>query len=139
MPITNKLQTQEATFIFLPFFFSFFRFFLISLFFPLLAIFINILNNHFASFIFFNCFVSVCMMQAINGVQFRCDYCKCDLTNKKRIKCCTCKNFDLCLDCFYSGVELFPHEQDHPYQIIVSFFVSLFAIHNFLFPLRTKT
>ena len=48
---------------------------------------------------------------------FFCNICRKDISNEPRIKCLSCKNFDLCLDCFRAGSEIFPHESTHPYIV----------------------
>ncbi len=40
------------------------------------------------------------------SARYHCDNCKGDITSLVRIKCNVCANFDLCVDCFYVGVEL---------------------------------
>ncbi|KAL7715020.1 Transcriptional adapter [Entamoeba marina] len=60
-------------------------------------------------------------------VPFHCNNCKKDITKATRIKCETCPDFDLCLECFSSGVELQQHKNNHPYQIV----------RNMHFPLLT--
>jgi len=65
------------------------------------------------------------------GGQFHCDYCRRDISGPSlgtpfdqvdaatyiRIRCAVCNNFDLCLDCFANGVEIYPHQKTHPYTI----------------------
>jgi len=65
------------------------------------------------------------------GGQFHCDYCRRDISGPSlgtpfdqvdaatyiRIRCAVCNNFDLCLDCFANGVEIYPHLKTHPYTI----------------------
>lgn len=48
---------------------------------------------------------------------FYCNICRKDISFEPRIKCLSCKNFDLCLDCFRVGAEIFPHEATHPYIV----------------------
>mmetsp|Transcript_18814 Transcript_18814/g.31343 ORF Transcript_18814/g.31343 Transcript_18814/m.31343 type:complete len:620 (-) Transcript_18814:1241-3100(-) len=48
-----------------------------------------------------------------------CKYCHIDISEKPRIRCAECVTpFDLCGDCFSSGVELFPHTNNHSYRVI---------------------
>ena len=49
---------------------------------------------------------------------FYCNICRKDISSEPRVKCLSCKNFDLCLDCFRVGSEIFPHEATHPYIVI---------------------
>lgn len=52
------------------------------------------------------------------GAQYHCDYCRKDITNVVRVKCAECKDFDLCLECFSVGVEVFPHRNFHSYRVM---------------------
>ena len=53
-----------------------------------------------------------------NEITFHCNNCKKDITHCTRIKCCLCPDFDLCLECFSRGVEIFPHKSNHDYRIV---------------------
>ena len=59
---------------------------------------------------------------------FACMYCQKDISNVVRIRCATCANVDLCVECFSVGVELHPHKAYHPYNVI----------DNMSFPLFTR-
>lgn len=59
---------------------------------------------------------------------FACVYCQKDISNVVRIRCATCANVDLCVECFSVGVELHPHKAYHPYHVI----------DNMSFPLFTR-
>lgn len=52
---------------------------------------------------------------------FICNNCNRPLTGMHRIRCCTCQNFDLCVDCFAAGAEPWPHMNTHPYKVFVRF------------------
>lgn len=49
-----------------------------------------------------------------------CTYCE-EKVNAKRgiyIKCTTCQDIKLCLECFSAGATIAQHESDHPYELI---------------------
>lgn len=49
-----------------------------------------------------------------------CTYCE-EKVNSKRgiyIKCTTCQDIKLCLECFSAGAEIDQHESNHPYELI---------------------
>lgn len=49
-----------------------------------------------------------------------CTYCE-EKVNAKRgiyIKCTTCQDIKLCLECFSAGATIAEHESDHPYELI---------------------
>lgn len=49
-----------------------------------------------------------------------CTYCE-EKVNAKRgiyIKCTTCQDVKLCLECFSAGAEIDKHQSDHPYELI---------------------
>lgn len=49
-----------------------------------------------------------------------CTYCE-EKVNAKRgvyVKCTSCQDVKLCLDCFSSGASIAEHESDHPYELI---------------------
>ncbi|KAK4745295.1 hypothetical protein SAY87_011607 [Trapa incisa] len=47
-----------------------------------------------------------------------CNYCNKDISGRIRIKCATCPNFDLCIECFSVGAEITPHKSKHPYRVM---------------------
>ncbi|KAH7530044.1 hypothetical protein JRO89_XSUnG0027300 [Xanthoceras sorbifolium] len=49
---------------------------------------------------------------------YHCNYCNKDITGKIRIKCAVCPDFDLCVECFTVGAELYPHKCNHPYRVM---------------------
>ncbi|XP_062013646.1 transcriptional adapter ADA2b [Rosa rugosa] len=49
---------------------------------------------------------------------YHCNYCNKDITGKIRIKCNSCPDFDLCIECFSVGAELTSHKSYHPYQVL---------------------
>jgi len=49
---------------------------------------------------------------------YHCDYCSKDITNVVRIRCAECADFDLCLECFSVGVEVYPHKNTHKYRVL---------------------
>ena len=68
--------------------------------------------------------------QSVVGVkrlQYCCSYCKRDISQQLRIHCAVCENFDLCGDCFSTGVSRFPHVNTHDYQVVDSLEVPLFT------------
>lgn len=52
------------------------------------------------------------------GKLFHCDVCSSDCTNRIRIKCAICTDYDLCVPCFASGSATNDHKPWHDYQII---------------------
>ncbi|CEO98143.1 Transcriptional adapter [Plasmodiophora brassicae] len=50
--------------------------------------------------------------------RYECDYCRKDISTTVRIRCAECTDFDLCLECFSTGVEMLSHKNDHPYRVI---------------------
>lgn len=52
------------------------------------------------------------------GRLFHCDVCSVDCTNRIRIKCAICPDYDLCVPCFSSGATSADHKPWHDYQII---------------------
>jgi transcriptional adapter 2-alpha len=59
--------------------------------------------------------------------QYHCSYCHVDITQQIRIKCAECADFDLCADCFCSGVELLPHKPSHSYRVVDSTHFPIFS------------
>lgn len=49
---------------------------------------------------------------------YHCDVCSSDCTNRIRIKCAICTDYDLCVPCFASGSSTLDHKPWHDYQII---------------------
>lgn len=54
----------------------------------------------------------------IETPQYHCDNCQRDITHDVRVRCLTCTNFDLCVECWYSGVEIPPHTRNHECEVI---------------------
>lgn len=52
------------------------------------------------------------------GRLYHCDVCSSDCTNRIRIKCAICTDYDLCVPCFASGSSTLDHKPWHDYQII---------------------
>ncbi|XP_074272552.1 transcriptional adapter ADA2b-like isoform X2 [Silene latifolia] len=53
-----------------------------------------------------------------NRALYHCNYCNKDITEMIRIKCATCTDFDLCIECLSVGAEVHPHKSDHPYRVM---------------------
>lgn len=58
--------------------------------------------------------------------QHLCDYCRKDISQSIRVKCCECTDFILCVYCFASGAELLVddqnmHRKTHSYGIVIGF------------------
>ena len=49
---------------------------------------------------------------------YHCNYCRKDISNRIRIKCAVCPDFDLCLECFSVGAEIRPHKSEHAYRVV---------------------
>ncbi|KAK6117810.1 hypothetical protein DH2020_048437 [Rehmannia glutinosa] len=49
---------------------------------------------------------------------YHCNYCNKDISGKIRIKCVICSDFDLCVECFSVGAEVYPHKSNHPYRVM---------------------
>lgn len=49
---------------------------------------------------------------------YHCNYCQRDISDNIRIKCATCADFDLCVECFSVGVEIMGHTNDHTYKVM---------------------
>ncbi|CAI5756401.1 unnamed protein product [Candida verbasci] len=54
----------------------------------------------------------------MNNKLFHCDVCSTDCTNRIRIQCAICTDYDLCVPCFASGSTTGDHKPWHDYQII---------------------
>ncbi|EGV64092.1 hypothetical protein CANTEDRAFT_104789 [Yamadazyma tenuis ATCC 10573] len=52
------------------------------------------------------------------GRLFHCDVCSTDCTNRLRIKCAICTDYDLCVPCFASGNATNDHKPWHDYMIV---------------------
>lgn len=50
----------------------------------------------------------------LDGVKYHCDCCLADCSGL-RIRCADCADFDLCLQCFSTGMEIGEHKKDHGY------------------------
>ena len=35
-----------------------------------------------------------------------------------RIKCAVCPDYDLCMECFSVGAQVWPHANDHAYRVV---------------------
>jgi transcriptional adapter 2-alpha len=62
-----------------------------------------------------------------SSLQYHCDYCKKDISHAFRVKCAECIDFDLCVECFTSGVETQCHLNTHSYIPIGRNHFSLFC------------
>ena len=49
---------------------------------------------------------------------YHCDVCSSDCTNRIRIQCAICTDYDLCVPCFLSGASSGYHKPWHDYQVI---------------------
>lgn len=63
----------------------------------------------------------------VRGAKYHCNYCGRDISGLVRIKCAVCTDFDLCLECFSVGVEVFPHKNTHGYRVVDDLSFPLFA------------
>lgn len=52
------------------------------------------------------------------GKLFHCDVCSSDCTNRVRIQCAICTDYDLCVPCFAAGSSTGDHKPWHDYQVI---------------------
>ncbi|ORZ40343.1 hypothetical protein BCR44DRAFT_61542 [Catenaria anguillulae PL171] len=52
------------------------------------------------------------------GARYLCDACRKDVSDIARIACAVCEDFDLCVECFASGVEVAQHKNNHPYRVM---------------------
>ncbi|ODQ81869.1 hypothetical protein BABINDRAFT_160099 [Babjeviella inositovora NRRL Y-12698] len=50
--------------------------------------------------------------------KFHCDVCSSDCTNRVRIRCAVCNEYDLCVPCFANGSATANHKPWHAYRII---------------------
>lgn len=63
-----------------------------------------------------------CFFETIPGTKerkYHCNYCNKDISGMIRIKCATCADFDLCVECFSVGAEVSPHKSSHAYRVMV--------------------
>lgn len=51
-------------------------------------------------------------------LMYHCDVCSSDCTNRIRINCAECPEYDLCVPCFANGSATGPHKPYHAYRII---------------------
>ncbi|KAK1416634.1 hypothetical protein QVD17_25749 [Tagetes erecta] len=58
---------------------------------------------------------------------YHCNYCNKDISGKIRIKCACCSDFDLCVECFSVGAEVYPHKSDHKYRVMDNLSFPLFC------------
>ncbi|GJP84318.1 hypothetical protein CLOP_g14378 [Closterium sp. NIES-67] len=49
---------------------------------------------------------------------YHCNYCHRDVTGEVRVKCASCVDFDLCVECFSVGAAVHPHKSNHPYHVM---------------------
>lgn len=49
---------------------------------------------------------------------FHCDVCSSDCTNRVRITCAECEEYDLCVTCFSAGLSTGSHKPYHKYRVI---------------------
>lgn len=54
----------------------------------------------------------------MNASQFHCDVCGQDCSNRVRVSCAECSEYDLCVPCFSSGASSGDHKPYHDYRII---------------------
>ena len=57
---------------------------------------------------------------------YHCNYCQRDISAAVRIKCAVCPDFDLCLECFSVGAQVWPHRSDHAYRVVDNLSFPLF-------------
>lgn len=55
-------------------------------------------------------------MSALN--KFHCDVCSSDCTNRVRVSCAECAEYDLCVPCFSQGLSSANHKPYHDYKVI---------------------
>lgn len=58
---------------------------------------------------------------------YHCDSCSADCTNRIRIKCVICSDYDLCVPCFASGLATGDHKPWHDYRVIEQNTYPIFA------------
>ncbi|XP_024980298.1 transcriptional adapter ADA2-like isoform X3 [Cynara cardunculus var. scolymus] len=58
---------------------------------------------------------------------YHCNYCNKDISGKIRIKCACCSDFDLCVECFSVGAEVYPHKSNHSYRVMDNLSFPLFC------------
>lgn len=52
------------------------------------------------------------------GQKYSCDVCEKDITHLVIVRCATCSDYDVCVDCFREGKESGDHKNSHPYRVI---------------------
>ncbi|XP_054281115.1 transcriptional adapter 2B-like isoform X2 [Macrosteles quadrilineatus] len=57
---------------------------------------------------------------------YRCSHCQYKIDGL-RVRCATCSDFEMCLQCFTNGAEIGPHRNDHPYQFVDSVALDVFG------------
>jgi hypothetical protein len=50
-----------------------------------------------------------------------------DVSRILHIRCAECQDFDLCVDCFWNGLTLWPHREDSPYRVIAPIYSPLYC------------
>ncbi|GJQ12808.1 hypothetical protein GpartN1_g4599.t1 [Galdieria partita] len=61
------------------------------------------------------------------SIVYYCNYCKRDVSRVLHIRCAECQDFDLCVDCFWNGLTLWPHREDSPYRVIAPIYSPLYC------------
>ncbi|GJD08508.1 Transcriptional adapter ADA2b [Galdieria sulphuraria] len=61
------------------------------------------------------------------SIVYYCNYCKRDVSRVLHIRCAECQDFDLCVDCFWNGLTLWPHREDSPYRVISPIYSPLYC------------
>lgn len=61
------------------------------------------------------------------SARYHCNYCSADISSEVRIKCAICQDFDLCVDCFFVGVETGKHKNYHSYRVMDDMSTPLFS------------
>jgi transcriptional adapter 2-alpha len=74
----------------------------------------------------------------VKGAKFHCNYCNLDISGLTRIKCAECKDFDLCVDCFYVGVETMDHKMEHKYSIMDDMSAPLYTTTCKIYVIKIK-
>lgn len=60
-------------------------------------------------------------------MRFHCNACQRDITDGVRIRCAECVDFDMCCNCFASGIEVLPHKKTHSYRVMRSLAYPIFT------------
>eukprot|EP00871_Galdieria_phlegrea_P000946 jgi/Galph1/1852/GphlegSOOS_G526.1 len=61
------------------------------------------------------------------SVVYYCNYCRRDVSRTLHIRCAECQDFDLCLDCFWNGLTLWPHHPESPYRVIAPIYSPIYC------------